>query len=99
MDNALWQSVGDKRSERSRAATAAGDPKHWILECLAFRPSVYVFADGQCHKAPIWSHSSNRRRNPQKNHGRSTTLALLDDGRTTSSPRHGGRQTIDAAHV
>jgi hypothetical protein len=35
----------------------------------------------------------------QSGHGRSTTLALLDDGRTTSSPRHGGRQTIDAVHV
>ncbi len=35
MDNALCQSAGDRRSERSRAATAAGDPKHGILECLA----------------------------------------------------------------
>jgi hypothetical protein len=95
MDDALWQSVGDKRSERCRAATAAGDPKHGVLECLAFRPGVYVFADGQCHEVAIQPRDSDRRRNSQSGHGRSTTLALLDDGRTTGSPRHGvGRQLM-----
>src|SRR5258708_38114768 len=99
MDDALWESVDDKRSERSRAATAAGDPKHGILECLAFKPSVYVFADGPCYEETIQSRDSDRRRNSQNNHGRSTALALLDDGCSAGLPRHRRRRTTDAVHV
>jgi hypothetical protein len=76
-----------------------GEQRHRILECLAFRFSVFLFADGRCHEAPIWSHSSDRHRDSQKHHGGSATLALLDDGRATSSSGHGGRRTTDAVHV
>jgi hypothetical protein len=47
------KSVGDKRSERSCATTAAGNQKHRILECLAFRPSVFLLKDGRCREAAI----------------------------------------------
>lgn len=99
VDDALWQSVDDKRSGCSRAAAAAGDQKLGIMECLAFGPGVHLFAHGQGHEATICSRSAGRRRHPQDYYGRSATLALLDDGRATGSPRLRSRQTTDAAHI
>src|SRR5580692_7002554 len=99
MDDTVWESVEDNRFECGCAAPAARDPKHRNMECLAFGPGGYLPEHGYCHEATIWTRSADRRRDSQVNYGRSTTLALLDDGRPSGSAGHWGRQTTDAVYV
>jgi len=57
------------------------------------------FADGPRHETTIQCNNSDRHGNPQADHGRSASLALLDDGRAARSPRYRRWQTTDAIHV